>query len=274
MNSSPKEQERRDVLVFNLAVEYLLSFPKVTPKLLDEYGSAPWNEGSRDSLARIYEGMLWSAQNAQGMPNSISGALGGIAPLRKVLCGFRPAAVVREYGDDDRKFLDAVKRRFPVVREMRLTKRSYWPRFCRAALSSARFLQRFQDGRDFCAWVAVFDRDDRARGALPLLIAAQVDGFGFALACDFLKELGFHDFSKPDVHLKRIFRELELAPDDSDYAVFTAIARVARSVRKTPYYVDKMFWLVGSGNFYNHDLTIGKHDEEFIKLAKRKLAVQ
>ena len=37
----------------------------------------------------------------------------------------------------------------------------------------------------------------------------------------------------------------------SDYEVFKAVARVARNASVTPYDVDKLFWLVGSGYFYD-----------------------
>ncbi len=38
-----------------------------------------------------------------------------------------------------------------------------------------------------------------------MLLGREINGFGFALSCDFLKELGYEDFPKPDVHLRDIF---------------------------------------------------------------------
>lgn len=58
--------------------------------------------------------------------------------------------------------------------------------------------------------------------------------------------------------------------------VHEAILRIARSVRKTPYNVDKLFWLIGSGNFYD-DSHIGKKGKigslkkGFISYAQRHL---
>ena len=80
-----------------------------------------------------------------------------------------------------------------------------------------------------------FDEDERARPALPTLLEKEIDGFGFALACDFVKELGYENFSKPDVHVKDIFWALGLSPwGTNDYEVFKAVARVARNVNVTP----------------------------------------
>lgn len=95
-----------------------------------------------------------------------------------------------------------------------------------------------------------FYKDDRARPALPLLLQNKVNGFGLALACDFLKELGYVKYAKPDVYLKKIFTSLELcSAKASDYDVLEAIIRVAQHAGVTPYKVDKVFWLIGSGDF-------------------------
>ena len=60
--------------------------------------------------------------------------------------------------------------------------------------------------------------------------------------------LGYENFSKPDVHIKDIFQGLGLCPwGSSDYEVFKAVARVARNAGVTPYSVDRLFWLIGSG---------------------------
>jgi hypothetical protein len=49
------------------------------------------------------------------------------------------------------------------------------------------------------------------------------------------EELGYENFSKPDVHVKDIFWALGLSPwGTSDYEVFKAVARVARNVGVTP----------------------------------------
>lgn len=136
---------------------------------------------------------------------------------------------------------------------------------------------RFSSAEDFYGWVDFFDEDDRARPALPLLLAQEIEGFGFALACDFLKELGYENFSKPHVHVKEIFWAIKLSPSGtSDYEVFRAVARVARNVGVTPYNVDKLFWPIGSGYFYENPEIgnkgrIGSQKKQFIEEARMKL---
>ena len=123
-----------------------------------------------------------------------------------------------------------------------------------------------------------FDVDDRKRAALPMLLSQEIDGFGFALACDFLKELGFRTFAKPDVHVKAIVKGLGLSSENAnDYAVFKAVVRIAANCGQTPYNVDKLLWLVGSGLFYDHP-HLGRKGRvrtdrtAFIRSARRSLS--
>jgi hypothetical protein len=62
----------------------------------------------------------------------------------------------------------------------------------------------------------------------------------------------------------------------SDYEVFKAVARVARNVSVTPYNVYKLFWLIGSGYFYEdpqigHKGRIGSLKKRFIEVAQMEL---
>jgi hypothetical protein len=97
------------------------------------------------------------------------------------------------------------------------------------------------------------------------------------LACDFLNGLGYENFSKPDVHVKDIFGGLGLCAEGAgDYEVFRAVGRLAGNAGVTPYNADKLFWLVGSGYFYDdphigNKGRIGRHKKGFIEVARERL---
>ena len=72
--------------------------------------------------------------------------------------------------------------------------------------------------------------------------------------------------------MRKIFGGIGLCPPKpSDYRLFNSIIRVARNNEVSPYHADKLFWLVGSGYFYDHKAEIGKEGriptkrDEFIK---------
>jgi hypothetical protein len=271
-------QQEFDRAAYALAKDFLLrsgAARGVTPELIEKYLhlSTPRPEG----LAGLYERMLESAQSGNMKAGVIGGSIGGIGNLGPVLCNFEPAEVLEKYRSGWEGVLDDIVAQLKPKGSIPRTPRSIWPRYCRSILSGARFLSRFSSAEEFYGWVDFFDEDERARPALPLLVAQEIEGIGFALACNFLKELGYENFSKPDVHVKEIFWALGLSPWGTiDYEVFRAVARVARNAGVTPYHVDKLFWLIGSGNFYEDPHVgnrgrIGSKKREFIEVARAQL---
>jgi hypothetical protein len=271
-------QRELDRAAYALAKDFLLragAGKGVTPELIEKYLhlSAP----RPDTLAGLYEHLLESAQSANMKAGVIGGSIGGVGNLRRVLCDFEPAEVLERYGSGWEGVLDDIVAQLEPRGSVPRTSRSIWPRYCRSVLSGARFLSQFSTADDFYGWVDLFDGDERARPALPLLLAEEIDGFGFALACDFLNGLGYENFAKPDVHVKDIFGSLGLFPPGADdYEVFRAVGRLARNADVTPYNADKLFWLVGSGYFYDdphvgNSGKIGRHRKDFIEVARERL---
>lgn len=239
---------------FDLAWQYLLDLPtaRVTEAVLLHYTTPPNNRITPTRMAQVYKRLLESAQNRGMMATVIGGSIGGVQALGPILGGFSPTRTLRHFSTPD-KLLDAIGNELRPIGHFRRGKGSLWPLFAKAALTGAQFLSQFASGPAFIEWARVFDDDPRKRAALPLLLSQEVDGFGFALACDFLKELGFVTFAKPDVHVNAIMKGLGLSPKDAnDYVIFKTVDRIAHNCGKTPYAVDKVLWLVGSGRFYDH----------------------
>jgi hypothetical protein len=204
----------------------------------------------------------------------IGRSIGGVERLSSVLQGFDAKAVLDKYADDCEAVLDDIVEKLKPNGEVRRTPRSIWPYYCQTILSAANFIEQFSSASDFFGWVDFFDRDERARASLPMLLSREIEGFGFALSCDFLKELGYVDFPKPDVHLRDIFTALGLCSHKSDdYQLSKAVIRVAGHAGVSPYNADKTFWLIGSGYFYDDPQLgkngrIGSYMKDFIKHAK------
>jgi hypothetical protein len=249
-----------------------LGLEGVAPDTLDRQLSLSLDERP-DSLAEIYRRVLVSAQSPTMSPTVIGQAMGGIDKLDDLLLGFQPAAVVEKYGSNWQAVLDDIITQLKPRGKIRRSSQSLWPRFCRTITSGAEFLAQFENASDFYDWVGCFDRDDRVRPALPMLLSREIYGFGFPVACDFIKDLGYLGFCKPDVHIKKIFTGLGLCLTEDDYHVFKAVVRVARNVGVTPYNVDQLFWLIGSGNFYREGIQVGRHRDEFIKYARNELGM-
>jgi hypothetical protein len=271
----PLEKDRH---AYQLAWTFMrsLQLPGIDDVLLTRYLRPDAKTQRIDSVSGLYYRLLFHAQNASMKSKVIGGSIGGVERLGAVLFEFNPHAVLERYDTWD-QVLRAVEEVLRPRGEVRKTTRSLWPLYCQSILSSAKFIAQFPTSQDFYTWAQFFDEDSRARPALPLLIEREIAGFGFALACDFLKELGYHNFSKPDTHIKDIFQSLGLAESRDDFEVFRAVSRLAASVNEVPYCVDKLFWLIGSGNFYDDPQVgdngrIGNNKAKFIELAAPQLA--
>jgi hypothetical protein len=174
--------------------------------------------------------------------------IGSLSRLSSVLCQFDPHAVNRTYGEDWERLLLQIKTSGLGQIDPR-NARGYWVHFAKGSLDGARFLSTFPDAQHFAAFVGDFYGKATTRPALPMLLAHEIHGFGFALACDFLKGIGFTQYAKPDVHVIDTFVGLGFARD-SPLDVYRAVCRFAEEVGETPYAVDKAFWLIGSGNLH------------------------
>src|SRR5664280_368616 len=271
-----KDYAKIDKQAYHLAKDYLPSrcIEGVTATLVEKYLNPLTLNPKPTSKEDIYQRILESAQNANMKAGVIGRAIGGVEKLSIVLEGFNPKAVIDKYAGDWEAILEDIVERLKPRGEIRRMPRSIWPHYCQTILSAANFVEQFSSASDFFSWVDFFDKDDRARASLPMLLSREIEGFGFALSCDFLKEMGYVNFPKPDVHLRDIFTALSLCSDKADdYQLFKAVIRVAGNTGVSAYNADKVFWLIGSGYFYS-DLHIGSkgrvgsQKKEFIEYAK------
>lgn len=243
--------------------EYLLTFVDVD--LLEKHLTLGENE-KPTTLNDLFLGLLESLSNRRNMPQTI----GDIETLSSVLFGFDPHQVKEEYGNNWELLFQRIKSECNPTGKMAVDEKgSYWVIFCRGVISGAKFLSIFSSFEEFNEFVNHFYFNEYTRAALPMLIEKEVVGLGFALACDFLKENGYTEFVKPDVHIKAIFKGLGICdPESDDYEVFKGVVRFSKIIGETPYAVDKLFWLIGSGYFYLDEIRVKTNRKEFIKKAR------
>lgn len=218
------------------------------------------------SFSEVYLRLLQSLSNRQGMPNTI----GSIESLSAVFCEFNHLQILKRYSDNWEGLFETIQREVqPESRMDKTNPHSYWVIFSKGSISGAEYLARFDALEDFLQYVKDFDERPTTRPALPFLMGHEIFGYGFSLTCDFLKELGFSNYAKPDTHLIDIFSGLGVS-SKSPLDVFKAVSLMAHEVGETPYAVDKAFWLIGSGKLYLNNVTFRTNKSEFIEEAKNE----
>jgi hypothetical protein len=265
-----------DKLIFEQAYQFLLKEDNVTKELIDKHLVPEEKNIKPNTLNQIYKSILISAENVQMSPNvigkSISGKKGNIKPLKTLLFNFNPHKTFEEYkGYSPEELFEIIKPKLIKIPE----KVILWERYCKTIISAATFLNQFKNHQKFYEFIDAYNDDNKMRPFLPMYLSFEIDGLGYALSCDFLKEMGYINFGKPGTHIKDIFIELRFLTNISknslkaDYFSFKLIERIAKNNKTTPYAVDKLIWLICSGNFYLAEIEIGSKKKEFIKFMKQ-----
>lgn len=256
-------------MVYTEAQQYLLNMIPETmlPADIEKYFIGDRRDFA--SLQDVYEQFIHSAQNYQGMPKVIKYDERR-DQIKNILHNF-DIHIIKEMDVDE--LYQSFRKEFKVI--SRDSKQNSWRKWSCSAIDAAKFMSNFKNVDDFKVFVAQFDYNLPTRMALPLLISTKIKGIGFALACDTLKELGYLNYPKPDVHLIEVFNQLGLSEEDPA-AVFEAVVAMADACKEidpevTPYKIDKIIWLICSGRFYLDDITVGRHKDEFITYVKTKL---
>ena len=98
------------------------------------------------------------------------------------------------------------------------------------------------------------------------------EGWGFALASNWLKDIGMQDYCKPDTHVTAFSTQLQLTHSKTAESVFKAIVTMADSAKKidstiNAFKVDRLAYLIGSGDFFKHYGMVKYHGSmsDFIK---------
>ncbi len=249
--------------IYSAAKEYLIH---MLPDNMNESDLQKYFVGDRrdfNTLKDVFEQLIYSAQNYQSMPNIIKYEQRQ-EEIRSILKNFDIEEIQKM--DADELYYD-FREKFQVTSKD--SKYNGWYKWSKSVIDSARFMGNFKDVSDFKGFVSQFDYNLLTRMALPQLISSKISGIGFALACDCLKELGYLNYPKPDVHLIEVFSQLGMSEEDP-ISVFETIVEMAEVCQEndctvTPYKIDKVFWLICSGRFYLDDISVGRHKDEFIQ---------
>lgn len=243
-------------ILYNTAYSMLV---KMLPSGIDEESLQEYFVGDQKNpkdLRDVFVALIKTAQNYQYMPNVIQfdkreQAIGCILNDfdYKYACTLDPTELYRTFRNE-----------FGAISE------HAWQLWSKAVVDSASFVQSFSSLSDFNAYVTGSSNLKK----VPITISNQIRGIGFALACNALKELGYFNYVKPDVHLIDICVELGIT-DKDPLKVFDAMLQIASDNCITPYKLDKVLWLVCSGNFYKDHVRITGKKNELIMAIKNAL---
>lgn len=260
MKKSNLSKIQKVKFIYNEAKTFLYD---ISPSDLKENGLKEYFDVKKKYKSKndILFGLLLSLQNKQMSKNVI-----GLENKKKrlifdkLLFEYNCDEILKHYTEEEllNKFIENF-----TINNIE-SPRNLWRAYTKSIISACKFVNSFDSIKDFDVFVNRFNYNEMSSAALPMLLEKEIFGLGFPLACDFLKELGYLEYPKPDVHIKDIFVAFDLC-ENNDYSAYKAVIEMANIVNDSAYNVDKIFWLIGSGNYYLHNITIGRNKERFIK---------
>jgi len=253
--------------IYSLAKQYL---DNITPKEIspEEFGKYFNISKSFTTINDILYQLLDSLQNNQMMPNVIGFKNPERMPIfKEIFFDYNPKLILDNYLSFNELFLEFTKN-FEIRNKD--SKKNLWLRYAKSVMSACTFISTFKDSTDFDNFVNSFSYNEFTTASLPMLLEKEIFGFGFPLACDFLKELGYTQYPKPDVHIKDLLVAFDLCKNN-DFDAYKAIIKMAKINNDTPYNVDKVLWLICSGKFYIHHIQTPRHKTDFINFVKKSL---
>jgi len=257
--------DRKFKMLYAAAYDYLES--RIGKEAL-EHKLNHYRQYKIDNLHDVFWHLVNSLTNKVGMRATI----GAIDPLDPFLFGFDPWQTRSHYQDDWKQLFADIKEKHTPPGPMDINKPiSYWAIFCKGILSGAEFLSRFESFKSFDEFVNSFAFNDISIAALPILLDQKIYGMGFPLGCDWLKEMGYGDYGKPDTHTIDILYGTGLAHSRDNYSVLKTMVKMARINDEMPAVVDRLLWFIGSGKYVDENVKITRQKAGFIKDLQAKL---
>ena len=202
------------------------------------------------TINNIYLRFLLSLQN-RSRTNNIIALHKKECDYRLFFLGYAPKQVAAKYNSPKDLYDVLTKEQLITSKKENSSMALQW---CQGALDGAKELAKY-------ATVDALKQEwDQYMGLkLPLYWSKKIKGMGFALSCDFFKEIGY-DLPKPDVHIRNVFEEIfsqELKDIKTDEELCTgfisAVAQLNQNgINTTAYKFDRMIWLACTGKFFLH----------------------
>ncbi len=213
-----------------------------------------------------------SLQNSGMMHNSIrfNESDERFEHIKSVLCNFDCNEALSKYGNW-RELYDALTQNGKLdngTSKAKQKEKTNWIKYAKGLFCGMEFLAN-ENGEKvidaLCENPTSAEELDKKIKALKR-VEKRIHGLGFALTCDWLKECGCNWLAKPDVHIKIVCSAIEGRSDTdimSDVDVIKYMFNLSEAVKEkypdaTAYKLDKIIWLICTGNFYLQKDKIGR----------------
>lgn len=204
------------------------------------------------SMSDVVNQLCSSLQNYQGMKNYIGFHTRNHQEIRKTLFNMDITKCTEVYKTGEDLYQAFIQNGCRMMNSQKS-----WYRYSKNIVNGLVWLSEFDDFLSFENYVQSYSGRE-------LDLAYEIENlkdnfFGFALACDFFKEMGFYGFSKPDTHIIKVLNQKYNQEHGissniqmlNKYGCFVELKKIAKENNVTDYHLDKLIWTICSGEFHH-----------------------
>ena len=246
------------------------------------YQLTDYAEGSFLNLysdkAQVFAQICLHAQNATLISNIVNFE-SNLSFLKEVLCGFDTDCFLLKYpaNEVDKSVLRLVEDlryndelgvglKWDSTKSKSANKDRLVKRYAQTLINGAVYINSFENRKSLLDDLINNYQNGNYRELIKYFRNKNPVGFSIALTCDFLKEFdqAFMDLPKPDIHIKDTLCALferkagYYSSEEREYECIGEMQKLTKDINKeldvkdhiTVYQLDRMIWLICSGNFF------------------------
>lgn len=219
------------------------------------------------TLRDVLKQLCITSQNYRGFKNYIGYFTRNTETIEKALFNFDIRRSLEEYKSSEELYQGFIK----AGCSMRKSQHS-WKLYSKRIYNGMIWLSDFDTMENFIEFMGLYDGMEIE---FVHSISKGKDRFlPFTLACDFIKELGFKHYSKPDVYILKTMNLLECLEKEqslnipflNEYSAFFKMKEIAEENEVTEYFIDKMIWTICSGEFEGTNYPKNKLENQYYEL--------
>lgn len=270
--------KERNYTIYQFAGEYLRKHAHgLTDSILEEYFFNPQKKDLDEAFGVVISSAVdWHKPKARNIAywEEERGAA-----IEKTVGNHSISYVLNTFKNDPNTLYSAFKKSLSL--DNRQFTADVWISYANCICGMALYLSHFKNTEEMYTYFNTFKTSKEKIKLINEIsrhshILKTKYGWGFALTANWLKDIGMMDYCKPDIQVTKCLNSLGLC-SKTDTVVFrtlVAITEDSKEFDKTAaaFKLDRMLWLIGSGEFYNHpEIKWDGSMEEFVKELKIKL---
>ncbi|WP_294483865.1 hypothetical protein [uncultured Ruminococcus sp.] len=179
--------------------------------------------------------------------------------IEKVVGNHKLSYVINTFEGDPQKLYSAFTKNISL--DSKQFTKDVWLSYANSICGMAQYLSKFKNTEDMYNYFDKFQTPSEKNKLINEVsqqsrIIKTKWSWGFALSANWLKDIGMIDYCKPDIQVTNCLNSLGLC-SKTNTVVFKTLVNIAEDSKKydktaSAFKLDRIIWLIGSGDFYGH----------------------